>query len=137
MSKQNYTDFSEVYGALLKIGKNADGITAKAINKAGEAGRKVLEKEVPYFDGKKYAGRKKGQDYKKEHFRDNTALTKATKTKHEAYIGFNDKVAWRVHFTEFGTMRQRPQRFIEKTMKQVEDEVQQIIMNAMKEAFLK
>lgn len=132
MSKQNYADFSEVYSALLNVGKNADGITAKAINKAGEIGRQELSKRVPY-----YTGTKSGKGYKLEHLRDNTALTKASKAKHEAYIGFNDEVAWRVHFTEFGTMRQRPQHFIEKTMKDVESEVEKIIMDAMKEAFLK
>lgn len=137
MSEQNFVDFTEVYSALVSIGKNADSITAKALNKAGIVAQETLAKESPYFKGKKYAGRKKGQSYKKEHLRDNTAMTKASKSKHEVTVGYNDEVAWRVHFTEFGTMTQRPQHFIEKTMKQVESEVEKIIMQAMKEAFTK
>ena len=135
MSKQNYVDFSEVYNALIKIGKNADSITAKALNKAGEIGERELAKRTPYWDGKKYSG--KDQMYKREHMQKNTAMTKATKGKHEVLIGYNDNVAWRVHFTELGTMKQRPQHFIEKTVNEVQDEIQQIIMKAMEEAFLK
>ena len=135
MSKQNYADFSEAYNALIKIGKNADSITAKALNKAGEIGEQELAKRTPYWNGNKYAG--KGQSYKLEHMKKNTAMTKASKGKHEVLVGYNDNVSWRVHFTELGTMTQRPQHFIEKTIKEVQDEIEKIIIKAMEEAFLK
>lgn len=135
MSKQNYADFSDAYNALIKIGKNADSITAKALNKAGEIGEQELAKRTPYWDGKKYS--RKDQMYKREHMQKNTAMTKATKGKHEVLIGYNDQVSWRVHFTELGTMTQRPQHFIEKTIKEVQDEIEKVIIKAMEEAFLK
>lgn len=135
MSKQNYADFSDAYNALIKIGKNADSITAKALNKAGEIGEQELAKRTPYWNGKKYS--RKDQMYKREHMQKNTAMTKASKGKHEVLIGYNDQVSWRVHFTELGTMTQRPQYFIEKTIKEVQDEIEKIIIKAMEEAFLK
>ncbi|AZS06461.1 head-tail joining protein [Enterococcus phage heks] len=135
MSKTNYTDFSEVYNALNAIGKNADRITVKALNQAGEIAKKELAKRSPYFDGKKYAG--KMQSYKKEHMKDHTVASRASKNKFEVEVGYDSDVSWRIHFTELGTIRQRPQHFIEKTIKDIEDEVQQIILKAMKEVFLK
>lgn len=135
MSKKNYADFSEAYNALIKIGKNADTITAKALNKAGEIGEQELAKRTPYWNGKKYSSG--DQSYKREHMQKHTAITKASKGKHQVLVGYDDDVAWRVHFTELGTMRQRPQHFIEKTVKEVQDEIEQIIIKAMQEVFLK
>nr|DAH82278.1 MAG TPA: type I neck protein [Caudoviricetes sp.] len=135
MPKENFVDFSEAYKALNKVGKNADSIVAKAINKSAEIGEQELTKRTPYWKGKKYSSA--DQSYKKEHMQKHTTKSKATKGKHEALIGFDEEVSWRVHFTELGTIKQKPQRFIEKTMKDIEKEVESIILQAMKEVFLK
>lgn len=125
MSKKNYVDFSEAYKALRAKGLNADAITAKAINEAGEYARRQLAVKTPSSGG---AG-----DHAKRH----TTVSKATSNNHSAEIGFDKEVAWRIHFIEFGTIKQRPQGFIQSTMDTVRNKVQEIIEKAMKEAFLK
>lgn len=135
MSSPNYVDFSQAYKRLQNAGKNADQIVSKAINSAGEAGMQELKRNTPRFNGTKYS--KDGQDYKKEHMRDHVVMSKASKNKHVAEVGFDDDVAWMAHFPELGTIKQRPQGFIQKTINSIESEVASIIQKALQEAFLK
>ena len=125
MGKKNYVDFSEAYKALNAKGKNANVITAKAINEAGEIARRTLAVKTPSSGG---AG-----DHAKRH----TIKSKATSNNHMVEIGYDKEVAWRMHFVEFGTIKQRPQGFIQSTMESIQAKVQEIIEKAMKEAFLK
>ena len=47
-------------------------------------------------------------------------------------VGYDEDVAWRMHFIEFGTINQPPQGIVQKTQKQIENQVTEIIANELK-----
>lgn len=124
----NYADVSEVIKALQKTTKNIDLKVNKAVNEATPVAKRVLSKNTPYWDGTKYLDKSRGS-YTKEHMRDHIVYSKARQG--QAEVGFDDDVAWRIHFTNFGTIKQRPQNFIEKTIKELENEVSNIIQQVL------
>lgn len=124
----NYVDVSEVIKALQKTTKNIDLKVNKAINEATPVAKRVLSKNTPYWDGTKYLDKSRGS-YTKEHMKDHIVYSKARQG--QAEVGFDDVVAWRVHFSEFGTIKQNPQNFIEKTIKELEQEVSNVIQQTL------
>lgn len=112
---------------IAKIQKKLRKSEKQAIDEATDFIAKKLEENTPVFSGKKYNG-KRGE-YMQEHAKDN--IVKSTAKDGYAEVGFNDSVSWRVHFTEFGTIKQRPQGFVQKTEKQVEQEVIEIISKVL------
>lgn len=124
----NYADVSEVIKALQKTTKNIDLKVNKAINEATPVAKRFLIKNTPYWDGSKYTDKNRGS-YTKEHMKDHVVYSKARQG--QAEVGFDDVVAWRAHFTNFGTIKQRPQNFIEKTIKELETEVSNIIQQTL------
>lgn len=121
----NYVDFSEAYKQINKKKRSIESVAAKAINKATENAQKKLIKNTPVGDSF-YPG--------SPHAKDHIVITKATKGKLSTEVGFDKTVSWRVHFLEYGTIKQKPQAFIQKTMSEVEKEVATIIENHFKEA---
>lgn len=135
MSKlKNDVDMTQIYTALNKLGNKMDRVVNKAVNEATPTAEKTLKKNTPYFDGKKYAQKNKAS-YSKEHMRDHIISSKASKG--YADVGFDDSVSWRVHFVEFGTIKQKPDAFIAKTMKEIESEVSSIIQHTLQRELLK
>ncbi|MDT2526029.1 HK97-gp10 family putative phage morphogenesis protein, partial [Enterococcus raffinosus] len=47
-------------------------------------------------------------------------------------VGYDDEVAWRIHFVEFGSIKQPPQGIVQKTQRQIENQVTEIIANELK-----
>ena len=131
MTKKNYVDFSQAYKAIGKTKKQFEKAEVEALTKAGEFAAKELEKNVPYWDGKKYA-RNNWRQYEKKHARDNIVFSKPTKSKPLVEVGFNSDVSWRMHFVEYGTIKQRPQPFMKQTMTDIENQVATIIQNEMR-----
>lgn len=136
---KNFVDFSDAYKKIAKTKKSAESVAVKGINIASEYARKELEKNAPQGRRKKYKNVAKYnntnyRDYDLKHIKDHTAIKKATKNNLNAEVGFDEDVAWRVHFLEFGTIKMRPQPFVQKTIKEVEDEVADIIQKYLKEA---
>lgn len=122
---KNFVDFSQAYKKIAKTKKSAESIAVKGINIASEYAEKELKRNTPEYNT---------ATSDKVHAKDHTAIKKATKGNMSAEVGFDKEVAWRVHFVEFGTIRQRPQPFIQKTIKDVEDEVADIIQKYLREA---
>lgn len=58
-----------------------------------------------------------GQDPHKTHMRDNVVFSKP-KEDGEIYsnVGYGKETASRLHFSNFGTINQRPQHFVERTV---------------------
>lgn len=142
MSKQNYADFSDVYKALLGVGKNANRAASQSVNQATDYARRKLVVNTPYWKGKKYKNDKRTnstnyRQYDKYHAKHHVVATKATTSKHTTEVGYDDDVAWKIHFAELGTIKQRPQGFIQRTIEETEPKVEDMIYRAMKEAFLK
>lgn len=117
--KKNYVDFSSVYKALGKTEKELEKGAVKAVEVAGEYASKQLKTKTPI-------------DYDtKTHMKDHVVYSKPTVNKPVSEVGFDKQVAWRAHFVEFGTIKQPPQAFIQKTMRDIENKVADIIQSEM------
>lgn len=117
--KKNYVDFSSAYKAIGKTEKELEKAAVKAVEAAGEYASKQLKTKTPI-------------DYDtKTHLKDHVVYSKPTATKPVSEVGFDKKVAWRAHFVEFGTIKQDPQAFIQKTLNDIESKVADIIQSEM------
>ena len=117
--KNNYVDFSSAYKAIGKTEKQFEKAAVKAVEVAGEYASKQLKTKTPV-------------DYDtKTHMKDHVVYSKPTVNKPVSEVGFDKQVAWRAHFVEFGTIKQPPQDFIQKTMKDIESKVADIIQSEM------
>ena len=117
--KKNYVDFSSAYKAIGKTKKQFETAAVKSVEVAGGYASKQLKTKTPI-------------DYDtKTHLKDHIVYSKPTVNKPVSEIGFDKQVAWRAHFVEFGTIKQRPQAFIQKTMRDIESKVADIIQSEM------
>lgn len=121
-------DATEVYKALKEVKANVQRVESPALRKAGEYAKTELEKNTPRWDGKKSNG-KRGS-YMQEHAKDHV-VTGSVKNG-TIDIGYDKDVSWRMHFIEFGTIKQDPKGFVQKTQKQIEKQVTQIIADEVK-----
>ena len=119
MANKNYVDFSAAYKAINKTKKDLEKSEVIAIEEAAKFAAKELEKKTPI------------SSESHQHAKDNIVYSKPTRGKPYSEVGFDKEVAWRIHFVEFGTIFQRPQPFIEKTIKDIESEVSTIIQKEM------
>lgn len=120
----NFVDFKEVYQALGMVVKNVERAGNKVLDDLAPDLAKKLESHTPVWDGKNYMDKSRGS-YTLEKMRDHIVFSKAKDGRVE--IGFDDDVSWRVHFVEFGTMKQPPQAFIQKTIDEIEREIVELI----------
>lgn len=117
--KKNYVDFSSAYKAIGKTEKELEKAAVKAVEVAGEYASKQLHTRTPI-------------DYDtKTHMKDHIVYSKPTINKPVSEVGFDKNVAWRASFVEFGTIKQPPQAFIQKTMRDIESNVADIIQSEM------
>lgn len=112
-----YVDTSEVANGLKKIQKSIRKAEKEALTEAANHVANKLEQNTPKS--------KDGTDHAKDH------VVQSTVKDGMAEVGFDKEVAWRMHFVEFGTIKQRPQGFVQKTQTQVEQEVVEIITKAL------
>lgn len=120
MTKKNYVDFSSAYKAIGKTKKQFEKASVKAVEVAGEYASKQLKTKTPI-------------DYDtKTHMKDHIVYSRPTISKPVSEVGFDKEVAWRAHFVEFGTIKQPPQAFIQKTMRDIENQVSTIIQTEMR-----
>ena len=117
--KKNYVDFSSAYKAIGKTEKQFKQAAVKAVEAGGEYASKQLKTKTPI-------------DYDtKTHMKDHIVYSKPTVNNPVSEVGFDKQVAWRAHFVEFGTIKQPPQGFIQKTLKDIESKVADIIQSEM------
>ena len=121
-------DSSEVIKAFKVLKANVKRVENPALRKAGEYAQDKLQANTPYYTGKKSSG-KRGS-YMKEHAKDHVVTSNVKEGLIE--VGYDKEVAWRMHFIEFGTIKQQPQGFVQKTQKQIESQVTDIIANELK-----
>lgn len=121
-------DSSEAFKALRQLKTIVKRAETPALRKAAAYAKPKLEQNTAYWDGKKSNG-KRGS-YMQEHARDHVVIGPVKDGNID--VGYDDVVAWRVHFTEFGTIKQPPQGTVQKTQKQIEDQITRIIANEYK-----
>ncbi|KEI55710.1 HK97-gp10 family putative phage morphogenesis protein [Enterococcus faecium] len=121
-------DSSEVFKALRELKTSVKRVENPALRKAASYAKTELEKNTPRWDGKKSNG-KRGS-YMQEHAKDHV-VTGSVKNE-LVEVGYDKDVSWRMHFIEFGTIKQDPKGFVQKTQKQIEKQVTQIIADEVK-----
>ena len=120
MSKSNYVDFKEAYKYLKNVDKRIVDAQLKSTELAAEYAAKYMKQKTPVSADNKV------------HAKDHIVYSKPNKNNPVAEVGFDKEVAWRVHFVEYGTIKQRPQPFMQQTMKDIESKVASIIQNEMR-----
>lgn len=121
-------DTSEVFKAFRQLETNIKRVENPALRKAASYAQDKLKQNTPHWNGKKSNG-KRGA-YMQEHATDHI-VTGSVKNG-AIDVGYDKEVSWRVHFIEFGTIKQKPQAAVQKTQKQIENEVTNIIANELK-----
>lgn len=125
-----FVDTSEAQIALKKIQKQLNKAEKRAVEEARDLIASKLKDNTPVWDGKKYNGSR--GNYMQEHAKDHVTYSKVKDG--SAEVGYDDDVAWRVHFLEFGTIKQLPQGFVQKTQIQIEQEVIELMEKVIREA---
>lgn len=123
--------YDELMLQIENLGKSADREVGKALRSSAEILKKGLEKNTPDSLIK---------NPRHPNARHNVVITnvKTNKDTGAKYItvGYSGKhpndVSWRIHFVEFGSIRQRPQLFMEKTINETKDKVRNEIMKHLK-----
>lgn len=121
-------DSSEVFKALRQLKTNVKRVENPALRKAASYAQDKLKQNTPYWTGKK-SNSKRGS-YMQEHAKNHVVIGPVKDGNIE--VGYDDDVSWRMHFIEFGTIKQKPKAFVQKTQKQIENEVTNIIANELK-----
>lgn len=117
--------YNEIMLNIEKLGGSADKEVNSALRDSAQIVQKELEKNTP-----------KGLYNSKTHAKNNVVIsnTKTNKDTGGRYItvGYPKEIKWRVHFIEFGTIRQSPKLFMTKTINDTKDEVRNAIMKQLK-----
>lgn len=136
MSK-NVADFSQVFKEINKLGKNLEKAVVDAVNEGADYSARVLRTKVPFYKAKKSknVAKYKGtihRQYDMYHAKHHVVVGKIDKKTYTAEVGFDSDVAWRMHFVEYGTIKQKPQPFMRSTIESVENKVRDIIINKLR-----
>lgn len=118
-TKKNYVDFREAYKVIGKTEKQLRKNQMEALKYAGDYASRYLKVKTPV------------DRETRVNMKDHVVYSTPTQNKPYTEVGFDKEVAWRVHFVEFGTIKQRPQPFIQTTMEDIEDKVASIIQSYM------
>lgn len=121
-------DSSEVFKAVKQLKNNVQRAENPALRKAAFYAKPKLEQNTPYWTGKKSNG-KRGA-YMQKHAKEHVVIGPVQSGRIE--IGYDEDVAWRIHFIEFGSIQHRPQGFVQKTQQQIEEQVTEIIADELK-----
>lgn len=115
----NYTDIQDVIDKLNKVGKDIEPAVKRAVERGAEVSEKVLQKNTPK------------SIVNKPHLKNTIVKSKFKDNKID--VGFNAETYWYAHMVEFGTIHQRPQGFMQKTIAQVQEPVIDAMMEELKE----
>lgn len=109
-------DTSSIDRALKNMGSQEKKVRNKALKKAGNELASRLRDNTPIDP----------RDSNKKHMKDDIVVSDVDQYG-EVTIGFGKETYWRAHFVELGTIKQRPQHFIENTEQEMRDKVMEII----------
>ncbi|MGG4040667.1 HK97-gp10 family putative phage morphogenesis protein [Bacillus smithii] len=109
-------DTSSIDKALKQLAGKEKRVRNKALKKAGEAIAEKLRENTPVDQ----------TDHNQKHMKDDIVVSGVDQYG-EIKIGYGQETAWRVHFVEMGTIKQRPQHFIERTEQEMQEEVMKIV----------
>mgnify|MGYP000932374966 FL=1 len=109
-------DTSSIDRALRNMGSQEKKARNAALKKAGNKLASRLRDNTPIDP----------RDGNKKHMKDDIVVSGVDQYG-EVTVGFGEETYWRAHFVELGTIKQRPQHFIENTEQEMRDKVMEII----------
>jgi len=109
-------DTSSIDRALKNMDNQGKKARDKALKKAGNEIANRLKDNTPVDP----------RDRNKKHMKDDIVVSGVDQYG-EVTIGFGKETYWRARFVELGTIKQRPQHFIENTEQEMRDKVMEII----------
>lgn len=112
----------EVLASLLKYRHYIDKNARKAVKNGAKSFKEVLTYNTPVS--------RTEDEHLKEHIIESGLKT--TTGTYQVEVGYDRQVGWRVHFPNSGTVKQKPQRFIEKSRSKSESKVRQEFIEALK-----
>lgn len=119
--------YDELMVEIENLGRKAEKPTRQALRDSAQIVQKELTKNTP-----------KGIYNSKKHAKHNVVISnvKTNKDTGSKYItvGYPKNIKWRIHFVEFGTIRQSPKLFMTKTINNTKDAVRSEIAKHLKEA---
>ncbi|MBC1402140.1 HK97 gp10 family phage protein [Listeria booriae] len=113
----------ELQRNITKLKLNNKKAAIRGVNRVSELVSDKLKSNTPYDADAS------------DHLRDDvktTGVTGATKGDISKDIGFGKKTGWRYHFPEFGTTKQAPQAFAQKTVNQSKSEALEIYKDELR-----
>lgn len=119
--------YDELMMEIENLGQKADKASRQALRDSAQIVQKELEKNTP-----------KGVYNSTQHAKHNVVISnvKTNKSTGDKYItvGYPKDIKWRIHFIEFGTIRQSPKLFMTRTINNTKDAVRSEITKHLKEA---
>ncbi|MCD2137171.1 HK97-gp10 family putative phage morphogenesis protein [Salinicoccus halitifaciens] len=119
--------YEELMIEIENLGQKANKASRQALRESAQIVQKELTKNTP-----------KGSYLSKEHAKHNVVISnvKTNKSTGDKYItvGYPKDIKWRIHFIEFGTIRQPPKLFMTRTINNTKDAVREEIAKHLKGA---
>lgn len=105
--------------ALKQLAGKQKKVRNKALEVASQAFADKLKENTPIYSDDTV------------HMRDDIRISKID-ANGEIFIGFGKETSWRVHFVEIGTIKQKPQAFMQRTEREMKNTIKNIIEKEIK-----
>ncbi|EOJ20328.1 HK97-gp10 family putative phage morphogenesis protein [Enterococcus faecalis] len=115
----SFTVKSDLAQGLQALGAKREKIENLAVGKAVELVAEELEERTPKSKNSH------------EHAQNNVVYTQPKNG--ESSVGYDKKVAWRMRFLEFGTIKQAPKAIVQRTMREMEEAVIDLMAEVIRE----
>lgn len=113
---------------LQKLGNKAKRISNKAVRESAPIFAEELKAQTPYenvsdrsWKAQRQMDKKTGKKTTFKHMKDDIQVSGIDQYGH-VNVGFGEDTYWRVHFIELGTVNQKPNPFIERTVEETKDD---------------
>lgn len=113
---------------LKRLGEKGSRISRKAVRKAVPVFEEALRKNTPYetVSDRSWKAQRKmdkitGKKSTFKHMKDDIQVSGVDQFGH-VNVGFGKDTYWRVHFVELGTLNQKPNPFIERTVEETKSD---------------
>lgn len=114
-----FSGLNELDKNLRKLAVSEKKIRNRAIRKAGEAFAERLERNTP-------VDRETERKGSHVHMKDDVQISGVNQDGIIS-VGYGKETHWRVHFAETGTIKQRPQGFMQQTEEEMQDRILEIM----------
>lgn len=133
-------DISGIEVGLRRLAAKEKKVERAGLKKAAEAVAERLKKNTPYYEGPRDGKWRAQRRFEKEsgiktgdfaHMRDDIKISRANQFG-EVTVGYGKETYWRSHFVELGTIKQKPQGFIQQTEEEMRRQVMAIMTREFK-----